>query len=171
MAGNEPSFFSNIAPAVKNLAIINVLVWLFVLANEKTHIIGVDVFNVFSLHYWETDSFKPFQLVSYMFLHDRFSFSHVFFNMFAVWMFGGIMEHTWGSRRFLFFYIACGLGAGLIQEGVQYIDWAIRLSAYNIMRKVRKVRKIRLLFPRIPPQHLHNMPITWYAVYRHIIYS
>ena len=118
MAGNEPSFFSNIAPAVKNLAIINVLVWLFVLANEKTHIIGVDVFNVFSLHYWETDSFKPFQLVSYMFLHDRFSFSHVFFNMFNLLMFGNMMEKHWGTARFLLFYFVCGVGGALAQEAL-----------------------------------------------------
>lgn len=75
------------------------------------------------------DHFNLVQLFSYMFLHG--GFSHLFFNMFAVWMFGRILEETWGPKRFLFYYIACGVGAGLIQEVVQFIEYEMTLSAYN----------------------------------------
>ena len=64
-----------------------------------------------------------------MFMHG--GFSHIFFNMFAVFMFGPILEQTWGPKRFLFYYILCGIGAGLIQEGVQYIQYVIELSQHT----------------------------------------
>ena len=73
--------------------------------------------------------FNPAQLISYMFMHG--GFTHLFFNMFAVWMFGRILEQIWGPKKFLFYYIACGIGAGLIQELVQYIQYAVQLSAYD----------------------------------------
>ena len=63
---------------------------------------------------------QPWSLFTYMFMHG--GFSHIFFNMFAVFMFGPILEQTWGPRRFLFYYILCGIGAGVIQEGVQYLS-------------------------------------------------
>lgn len=64
-----------------------------------------------------------------MFMHG--GFTHLFFNMFAVWMFGRILEQVWGPKRFLFYYLACGIGAGLIQELVQYIHYETVLSAYD----------------------------------------
>ena len=73
--------------------------------------------------------FKPFQLLTYMFMHGNFS--HLFFNMFALWMFGNTLENIWGPKRFLLYYVLCGLGAGLLQEGVQYIEYITRLSHYQ----------------------------------------
>ena len=64
-----------------------------------------------------------------MFLHE--GFSHIFFNMFALWMFGRILENIWGPKRFLILYMVCGIGAGLMQEGVQYIEYATTLSNYS----------------------------------------
>mgnify|MGYP002243552659 CR=1 FL=1 len=58
-------------------------------------------------------------------------FAHIFFNMFAVWMFGRILEQVWGPKRFLFYYLVCGIGAGIIQEVVQYIHYETVLSAYD----------------------------------------
>lgn len=130
----------------KNLLIINVLLWFGGIALSK---LGIDLNNLFGLHFFKASDFKLYQLFTYMFMHE--GFQHVFFNMFAVWMFGGIMENTWGSRRFLFFYIACGLGAGLIQEGVQYIDWAIRLSSYD---------GVNLGYTQIPMSQYLNMMNT-----------
>ena len=72
---------------------------------------------------------QPWSLLSYMFMHG--GFSHIFFNMFAVFMFGTVLERTWGPKRFLFYYIACGIGAGLIQEGVQYIKYIVDYSHYS----------------------------------------
>lgn len=91
--------------------------------------IGIDFNSLFGLHFFKASDFRFYQLFTYMFMHE--GFWHVFCNMFAVWMFGSMMENTWGPRRFLFFYIACGLGAGLIQEGVQYIQWVADLSKYG----------------------------------------
>ena len=59
------------------------------------------------------------------------NFQHIFFNMFAVWMFGRTLEMVWGPKRFLFYYILCGIGAGLIQEGVQWVDYVVNLSQYE----------------------------------------
>ena len=80
------------------------------------------------LHFFLASDFNPAQLITYMFMHG--GFSHIFFNMFAVFMFGSILEQTWGPKRFLFYYILCGIGAGLIQEGVQYIQYVTELSHY-----------------------------------------
>ncbi|NLZ72790.1 MAG: rhomboid family intramembrane serine protease, partial [Bacteroidales bacterium] len=69
------------------------------------------------------------QLISYMFLHA--GFSHIFFNMFAAWMFGRILEQVWGAKRFLIYYLVCGIGAGIIQEIVQLIQYEFVLSSYE----------------------------------------
>ena len=117
---------NNIPSVTKNLLIINVLLWFGGMAMNK---LGIDLNGLLGLHFFKASDFRLYQLITYMFMHD--GFAHVFFNMFAVWMFGSMMESTWGSRRFLFFYVACGLGAGIIQEGAQYIHWMVELSSYS----------------------------------------
>ena len=103
-------------PVVKNLLIINVLIWL-VMA------ISPDADRAFTkylaLYYFSSPGFLPFQLFTYMFLHG--GFTHLFFNMFALVMFGGTIERAMGSARFLFYYISVGIGAALIQMGVYAI--------------------------------------------------
>ena len=69
-----------------------------------------------------TTDFKAYQIVSYMFMHDTHSFAHVFFNMFAVYMFGRVLENVWGPKRFLIFYFVTGIGAGLVQEVVWFFN-------------------------------------------------
>ena len=66
------------------------------------------------LHYWQASQFHIYQLVTYIFMHG--GWAHLFFNMFALWMFGAVMERTWGSKRFIIYYLVCGIGAGLLQE-------------------------------------------------------
>ena len=90
---------------------------------------GIDLTNYLGLHFFLASDFNPAQLITYMFMHG--GFSHIFFNMFAVFMFGTVLERTWGPKRFLFYYIACGIGAGLIQEGVQYIKYIVDYSHYS----------------------------------------
>ena len=101
-------------PVTKNLLIINVLCFLASLA-FATHNIEID--EIFGLHFALASHFHVWQLFTYMFMHA--SWQHLFFNMFAVWMFGRIMEQTMGRNRFIFYYLTCGLGAGLMQEVVQ----------------------------------------------------
>ncbi|MBQ8593910.1 MAG: rhomboid family intramembrane serine protease [Bacteroidaceae bacterium] len=117
---------NNMPLVTKNLLIINVLVFLAVYVLRGY---GIDLDNLLGLHFFMASDFNPYQLITYMFVHS--GFEHLFFNMFAVWMFGRILEHVWGSQRFLFYYVACGIGAGLCQEVVQYIEYATQLSAYQ----------------------------------------
>ena len=90
---------------------------------------GIDVENLLGLHFFLASDFNLSQLISYMFMHANFQ--HIFFNMFAVWMFGRVLEQVWGPRRFLTYYLICGIGAGLIQELVQYLEYAFTLSNYD----------------------------------------
>ena len=111
--------FMNPLPTVtKNLLIINVLMYLAALVAERY---GFDLGDYLGLHFILSDRFNAAQLFTYMFMHG--GFLHVFFNMFAVWMFGRILEQVWGPKRFLTYYLVCGIGAGLIQEAVTGIHY------------------------------------------------
>lgn len=101
-------------PITKNLLIINVLCYFayYVLSTR-----GIDLNDLLGLHFFMAENFRPWQLFTYMFMHG--GLQHLFFNMFALWMFGRIIEQTFGPKRFLFYYLTCGLGAGLTQELVQ----------------------------------------------------
>ncbi len=98
-------------PIVLNLIIINVL------ANLAQRIVtAVNITDWGGLHYFFAAGFKPHQLITHMFLHDDKGFAHIFFNMFTLWMFGSFLENYIGSKRFLFFYLICGLGAALLTQ-------------------------------------------------------
>ena len=117
----------NMPPVTKNLIIINLLMFLAKVVAEKY---GIDFDDLLGLHYFMASDFRLYQLFTYMFVHGNLT--HIFFNMFAVWMFGRIMEQVMGSQRFLFYYIVCGLGAGLVQEGAQYLEFIYEgLSSYD----------------------------------------
>lgn len=116
----------NIPPVTKNLIIINILFFFGALVGERQ---GINLDDYLGLHFFLASDFNLAQFFTYMFMHANFS--HIFFNMFALYMFGRILEQVWGPKRFLFYYILCGVGAGLIQEGVQYIHYALELSAYD----------------------------------------
>lgn len=116
----------NIPTVTKNLLIINVLAYLVGML-FGIHSGGFN--DLFGLHFFLAPDFGVYQLVTYMFMHA--SLSHLFFNMFALWMFGCIVERTWGARKFLFYYMACGIGAGLLQEMAQFVQFYM-LAAENI---------------------------------------
>lgn len=122
----SPTGFSFLPVAVKNLLIINTILFL---ADMVLARFGIDLSDILGLHFFLASGFRPWQLFTYMFMHGNFS--HLFFNMFALWMFGATLENIWGPKRFLLFYILCGLGAGLMQEGVQYIEYITSLSHYQ----------------------------------------
>lgn len=114
-------------PITKNLLIINVLCFL---AYKALLSHGTDLNELLGLHFILASHFRPWQLFTYMFMHG--GWEHLFFNMFAVWMFGRIMEQSMGRNRFLFYYITCGLGAGLAQELVQMLNyWISDLGSSN----------------------------------------
>lgn len=120
--------FQQTPPITKNLIIINVLMFA---AQYVFEMRGIDLSNLFGLHFALAEQFHVYQLFTYMFLHG--GFTHLFFNMFSLWMFGRIIEQVMGSRRFLLYYLVCGIGAGLCQElwqtgeyffyGLNNYDW------------------------------------------------
>lgn len=126
---NKPSFLSQIPPVVLNLIIINLLFWLAsIILPDK---IGIDFTDILGMHYWESDKFHIYQLVSYMFMHDTSSISHLFFNMFGLYMFGRVLEQVWGAKKFLFYYMVTGVGAAIVQQLFWSIDfWAVS-EAFN----------------------------------------
>lgn len=116
--------FRNLPPVTKNLIIINLIVWLFMFVTiNGSPGIYEKIMRYGALHYFTATDFNPFQLVSYMFMHSAGGFAHIFFNMFTLFMFGNALERTLGSTRFLFFYLSCGIGAALVQEGVWALTW------------------------------------------------
>jgi membrane associated rhomboid family serine protease len=111
---------SALPPVIKNLLILNGLVWLAQITIGRQGIFDIE--NIFALHYFESYYYKPWQFISYMFLHDPNNFMHILFNMFGLWMFGSTLENLWGSKRFLVFYLICGVGAALVHMGALWYD-------------------------------------------------
>jgi len=107
----------NIPPVVKNLLIINGIFFLATLVFEQQ---GKQLSDYLGAHYFDSPKFQVWQPITYMFMHG--SFMHLFFNMFGLFMFGGILEHRWGSKRFINFYLITGLGALALQWLVQGIE-------------------------------------------------
>ena len=102
----------NITPIVKQLLIINILFFV------GTLVVGDPAYQILAMFFPENQGFHFWQPLSHMFMHANFM--HIFFNMFALYSFGSTLEHFWGEKKFLFFYISCGLGAVLAQTGVSY---------------------------------------------------
>src|SRR5450432_1595570 len=105
-----------IPPVVKNLIILNVIVFAIQYLVERSGSPWMD--NFFALHDIRSFYFKPHQLITYMFLHG--GLMHIFWNMLILWMFGSILENYWGPKRFLTFYMVCGIGAALLHLLVLY---------------------------------------------------
>jgi membrane associated rhomboid family serine protease len=111
----------------KNLLIVNVLAFIATFVLERS---GIDLTRMLGLHFFLASEFHIYQFITYMFLHG--GFTHILFNMFALWMFGSVIERVWGPKKFLFYYICCGVGAGFTQELVQYITYSMEgIAAYQ----------------------------------------
>lgn len=110
--------FGSIPPVVKNLIIINVLM---LLATYIMSMRGVELARILGLHFFASPQFEPYQIVSHMFMHG--GFTHLLFNMFALWMFGRILESVWGPRRFFIYYFVTGLGAAALHTFVNFIEY------------------------------------------------
>lgn len=137
------NIFSNLTPVVKNLLIINVLCF-----------IGSAIFmqapRFFGVYYPDSPFFHIWQVITYMFMHG--GFSHIFFNMFALVMFGSIIEQVLGSKRFINFYLICGIGALVLQYGVQAIE------VYHITGTIRASEFIT--FDMLNNRVSSNLPIS-----------
>ena len=116
--------FRNIPQVTKNLLIANILIYLLSLVSGSIPAVGGGMSrlnDIFGLHFVLAPDFHLYQLLTYMFMHANFE--HLFFNMFALWMFGCVVENVWGARRFLTYYLICGIGAGLFQEAAQLVQF------------------------------------------------
>lgn len=113
-------WWRSIPPVTKNLIIINLIVWL---AEILVPGFSRTLVDRLGLHMFGSSLFNPAQLFTYMFMHDPHSPAHILFNMFSLWMFGRILEQVWGAKRFLIFYLVCGVGAAIVQEGVWELTW------------------------------------------------
>lgn len=125
MAYQRVGLLGSIPDVTKNLLIINCLVWLATMVFKSRGVIDLDTY--LGLHYWQANDFNLAQLLTYMFMHNSSSvgagLQHLFFNMFSLWMFGSLLERVFGAKRYLFYYISCGLGAALFQEAVWALTW------------------------------------------------
>ena len=118
---------NNMPTMTKNLLVINVLAFLATYVLQRS---GIDLNALLGLHFFKASNFHVYQFLTYMFLHG--GFTHILFNMFALWMFGSVIERVWGPKKFLFYYIVCGVGAGIMQEMVQYGNYVLQgLAAYE----------------------------------------
>lgn len=111
--------FANMPPVTKNLIIINAIM---LLATTLLKNSGIDLTRYFGLFYPQSEYFIPTQFVTHLFMHG--GFTHLLFNMFALWMFGRVLEGVWGSKRFLTYYLLTGLGAAALHTFVNYLEIA-----------------------------------------------
>ena len=166
---SRPGGFQVLPPIVKNLVIINVI---FALGQMALGARGIDLADYLGLHYWRSSLFQPWQLVTHLFMHgSAYSWNatliHLFSNMFALWMFGSMLENIWGAKKFLTFYFVCGIGAALchlavLGYGFHNLDTEVQafmsnptVDQFDTMLK----RNDWLGDPRLPG--LNNLDMVW----------
>jgi len=120
----RPGGFGGMPVVTKNIIIINVIVFVITMLAESR---GIDLVAYLGLHYYLAPDFRPYQFITYIFMHG--GISHIFFNMLGIYVFGQALEQVWGPKRYLIFYIVTGLGAALAHYVVMHfqareiIDW------------------------------------------------
>jgi len=115
--------FARLTPVVKNLLIVNIALLLI------PNILSIDLGNLFGLRYILAEQFQPYQFITYMFLHGNFG--HLLGNMFALFIFGPMLERFWGAKRFFIFYMVTGVGAGLLYGVVDFIEMNQLMTSVN----------------------------------------
>ena len=126
MNGYGRGFF-RLPPVVKNIIMINVLLLLGYYAVKS--VFGIDLNSILGLYFPKSESFKPVQILTHMFMHA--GIWHLFFNMYALYIFGQVLENVWGPKRFLIYYMVCGLGAALVHETVIAFEYKKLINIIN----------------------------------------
>ena len=106
--------FNRIPPVVKNIIIINIIMFV------ATLIIGNFMYEKLSLFYFKSQFFKPYQFLTHMFMHG--SFVHILFNMYTLFFFGSVLENVWGGKKFLLYYLVTGIGAAILHSLVLHLQ-------------------------------------------------
>jgi membrane associated rhomboid family serine protease len=168
----RPQKFQVLPLVVKNLLIINGLFFLATLAFQNA--MSIDLSDILGLHYPLSQKFKPYQLITYLFMHG--SFMHLFFNMFALWMFGNVLENYWGPKRFLTYYIITGIGAALIHYTIFYFQnqaMVEHINAYIANPTLQEFQDfIRLdKFKALSQDMIDNYNSTIPTLYREALYN
>lgn len=133
--------FLNLPPVVKNLLILNVIMFVVMYVGRLAG--GIDLNGMLGLYYPKSDLFRPYQVVSHMFMHG--GFWHIFMNMWALFMFGQVLEQVWGPKRFLIYYIVTGLGAAFTHEliqGIQYANLLTQISPVDMQTILDSGREV-----------------------------
>ena len=156
--GSRGGFMSNVPKAVKHIILINVLMLVLTYLNDPL------MSKWFALNpisfIW-----KPWQLVTYMFMHG--GIGHLFFNMYTLFIFGSVLENVWGTKKFLTFYFVTGIGAALVNIGVQYLTGSFALTVgasgaiYGILMGYAMLypdSRLTLLFPPV------SMKAKWFVL-------
>jgi rhomboid family protein len=122
----RPSRFNLMPTITKNIIIINVIMFITTIAFER---MGINLVDILGLHYFGSEKFHIWQFITYMFMHG--GWAHIFFNMFAVWMFGAAVENMWGPKRYLNYYLLTGLGAAVAHYAIVYFQLQPLLAQLN----------------------------------------
>lgn len=147
----RPTGFSLLPDVVKNILIINVLMFL---TTEVLSIrFGIELRDTLGLHYFDSQKFEPYQFITYMFMHGNLS--HLFFNMFAVWMFGSAIENYWGGKRFLMYYLITGLGAALIHYTIIHFEIRPTIELFSDYIAHPDFERMKELIPLIDFRYIH----------------
>lgn len=133
---NYRPMLGNIPPVVKNLIIVNVLMLVATFILERA---GINLYTYLGLYFPASDHFMPHQIFTHMFMHG--GLTHIFFNMFALWMFGRVLESVWGPKRFLLYYLVTGLGAAVLHTLVNYFEYHSVVSQLS-PEQVQYVREV-----------------------------
>ncbi len=153
--------FGNTPPVVKNLIIINALLLLGTWALSG---MGIDLTQLLGLFYFESEYFEPYQFITHMFMHG--GLAHLFFNMFALWMFGRILEQVWGSKRFFIFYMVTGLGAAFLHTLVTWWQMSNVVEAAEAVMNTPSPEEFKAFvneyFPEYYNQINHKLLRSWF---------
>jgi membrane associated rhomboid family serine protease len=154
MTDFRPSRFQILPPIVKNLIIINTLIAFAQIVIGK---FGIDLADYFGLHYWGSRYYHSWQFITHMFMHGSYdsvnaTVLHLFSNMFALWMFGSILENVWGPKRFLIFYLICGVGAAICHIAVVGYEFHSIEKAFTLYQQNPTLDQYDLLLK----QHFAN---------------
>ena len=160
---------NSIPPVVKNLIIINILFFLATIVLEN---MGVDLVAYLGMHYPGSPKFMLHQTVTYMFMHG--GFTHILFNMFAVFMFGRVLESVWGSKRFLIYYFVTGIGAIALHTFVNYIEISSIQSTITAFQNTPSPDVLETFVNKNLPNasdYVRDFIMTWYNDPTNMLYA
>jgi len=149
----RPTGFKLLPPVVKNLLIINGL--LFLGSVSLGNSLGFDLTKLLGLSYFGSEYFAPYQYVTHLFMHG--DFSHLFFNMFALWMFGNVLENLWGPKKFLIFYFVCGLGAAALHTLINWITISSIQDAFIAYKNTPSPEAFAIFVKDYVPEYSANV--------------